>query len=711
MEEQSESRTPLILVADDDDQVRLLVRRALEQAHFRVCDAEDGTSVLRLFELHHPDIVILDVVMPLMDGLTACSKLRRSAGGRRVPILIMTGVDDSSSVARAYEHGATDFIGKPLSLEDLIQRVRYLLRGISETEALLRSEARLELAQRVAKIGNWEWHPQSNTFQASSEFCRLMNISADEFEGSLDSFLRIVHPDYRQRVEKVMQDLVDTKSSCDMDLPLLLPSGVELTVNLQAEVGFDLKRNGSMVLGTVQDISERKRAERETRRLAYFDSVTGLPNRSLFKDRLTQALSYARRYKTMLATMFVDLDRFKAINDTLGHNIGDMLLQSVAERLKESVRFSDSIGRIGEHELTNDVARLGGDEFTVLLTNVRDMQDAGKIARRMLESLARPFLINGRELFMTASIGIANYPSDGDSVDLLLERADSAMYHAKKQGRNNYQFYSDSMNAEEKKRLSLEVELRRAIEQEEFAVYYQPRVELRAQRIVGAEALVRWRHPERGLLGPGEFMDVASETGMIRAIDEWMLEMICRQNFQRQKLGVSPIPISMNVSRSLFHGSSMLTVVEEVVRKTGIDPNLLELELTESTMMRNWDSSIGMLRHLQAQGIRLAVDDFGSGVSSLTYLPRLPINSVTIDRSVIQGIPAASEQAQIVKAIILMAHGLKLQVRAEGVEREEQRAFLLAEGCDQGQGYLFGRPIPAEEFAQILPPHTFRKAG
>lgn len=707
----SQSMAPLILVADDDDQVRLLVRRALEQANFRVCDAEDGARALQLFEIHRPDIVILDVIMPLMDGLTACSKLRQSAGGRRVPILIMTGVDDSSSVTRAYEHGATDFIGKPLSLEDLIQRVRYLLRGIDETEALLRSEARLELAQRIAKIGNWEWHPRSNIFQASSEFCRLLNISADEFEGSLESFLGIVHPDYRSRVGKVLHDLVETKASCDLDLPLVLPCGVNLTVNLQAEVGFDSKRNSSMVLGTVQDISERKRVEQETKRLAYFDSVTGLPNRSLFKDRLTQALSYARRYKTMLATMFVDLDRFKAINDTLGHNVGDMLLQGVAERLKESVRYSDSIGRIGEHEVTNDVARLGGDEFTVLLSHVCDTQDAGKIARRMLESLARPFLINGRELFVTASIGIANYPSDGDSVDVLLERADSAMYHAKKQGRNNYQFYSNTLNAEEKNRLLLEVELRRGIEREEFAVYYQPRVELRTRRLVGAEALVRWRHPKRGLLGPQEFLGTAIETGMIRAIDEWILERICLQNLEWQDRRLSPIPISMNVSKSLFHGQSMLTIVQEVLRKTGMDPSLLELELTEAIMMRNWDSSIEMLQQLQAQGVQLAVDDFGVGVSSLSYLPRLPIQSVTIDRSVVQGIPAVPEQAQLAKAIILLAHGLKLQVRAEGVEREEQRAFLIAEACDQGQGYLFGRPIPSEDFAQLMSPLALPKAG
>lgn len=711
MEHQQESMLPLVLIADDDDQLRLLVRKALERSHFRTCEAEDGAQALKLFEAHRPDIVILDIVMPVMDGLTACSVLRKSAGGRRVPVLIMTGKDETDSIAKAYEHGATDFISKPLSIADLIQRIRYMLRGSSQTDALLRSEARLELAQRVAKIGNWEWHPQSNTFRASSEFCRLIGISADEFEGALESFLRVVHPDDRVQTETVIQNIVEAGSPCEMNLRLSLLDGSDLTIELQAEAGFDDKQRSPIVIGTVQDISERKRFERETHRLAYFDSVTGLPNRRLFKDRLAQALSYARRYKTKLATMFVDLDRFKVINDTLGHNIGDMLLKSVADRLMESVRYSDSIGRIVKQDVMNDVARLGGDEFTVLLTKVHDMQDAGKIARRMLESLARPFLINGRELFVTASIGIANYPADGDSIEQLLERADSAMYHAKKQGRNNYQFYSDITNAEEKKRLALESELRQAIQREEFVVHYQPCLDLRTGRIVAAEALVRWQHPQRGLLGPGEFLATAADTGMIRPIDEWMVKNVCKQNVLWQSQGMASIRTSMNVSNSFFHGNSMLKIVEDVFGVTGIDPGCVELEFTESVVMRNWDSSIGMLQRLKAMGVQLSLDDFGAGLSSLTYLQRMPVNLVKMDRTLLIGSGAVSELPTMVKAIIAMAHGLELQAMAKGVERTEQKACLIAEACDQAQGYLFGRPMPAAEFAALVALSTLPKAS
>ncbi len=711
MEQEVKTVKPLVLIADDERQVRMLVRRALEQSSFNVCEAEDGAQALKQFEDRRPDIVILDIVMPVMDGLTACTMLRRSAGGRRVPILIMTGGDETDSVAKAYEHGATDFINKPLSMGDLIQRVRYMLRGSCVTEALFRSEARLELAQRIAKIGNWEWHPQSDLFRASSEFCRLLDIEADEFEGSLGSFLRIVHPDDRAQVEGAMQNLVEKQMPCHMDIRLVPTRGKELLVNLQSEAIGGERNRTSMVAGALQDISLRKQSERETRRLAYFDSVTGLPNRTLFRDRLSQALSYARRYKTMLATMFVDLDRFKSINDTLGHSVGDLLLKGVADRLTESVRYCDSIGRIAEQEVESGVARLGGDEFTVLLTNVRDRQDAGKIARRMLESLAKPFLINGRELFVTASIGIANFPEDGDSEDLLLEHADTAMYHAKKKGRNNYQFYSDTMNVVEKERSLMSSELRDAIERQEFVVYYQPRIDLQTSRIIGAEALVRWQHPRRGLRGPREFLTVAADTGMIREIDEWMLKKVCHQNLLWQQRGLTPICISMNVSNSLFHGNSLVKIVEEALRVTGINPGCLELEMTESVVMRNLDYSISVLRQLQEMGVQLSIDDFGTGFSSLSYLQRLPVNLVKIDQSFIKSIDAPSEPAPMVKAIIAMAHGLQLKVMAEGVERQEQKVFLVAEACDQAQGYLFGHPMPAEEFGKLLSPVSLRKAS
>jgi diguanylate cyclase (GGDEF)-like protein/PAS domain S-box-containing protein len=576
---------------------------------------------------------------------------------------------------------------------------------------LLRSEARLGLAQRIAKIGNWEWHPQTGQFSASAELCRLMGIRRQDFGGTLSAFLQAVDAADRERVEQALKRILTDRTPCDIDHRIVLPNGSEFIVNLQAEAIFDEQLKAPTIVGTAQDISERKRSEREIHRLAYYDSLTGLPNRVLFKDRVTHAIAHARRYKYHLALLFLDLDRFKIINDTLGHNVGDMLLKHVADRLTDSVRHSDSIGRTANTDQTHELARLGGDEFTVLVSNLREMQDASKVARRILESLARPFLVGGHEIFVTVSVGISIFPVDGDSVDVLLKNSDTAMYHAKEQGRNNFQYYSNAMNAEANERLLLEGEVRHATEREEFVVFYQPQIDLRSGRLVGAEALVRWQHPQRGLLTPVEFLQAASDTGMIRAIDEWVLRTVCRQSRAWQQRGLAVPRVSINVSNSLFHGATLVNAVEQACAETSLALDRLELELTESVAMRNVDTSILVLQQLKAMGVQLAIDHFGTGYSSLSYLQRLPVNRVKIDQSFIRELLSRVQPVPIVRAIIAMAHSLQLEVLAEGVEDEKQRSILLAEGCDQAQGYLFGRPMPAAEFEKLLVPLSWPKAG
>jgi len=700
-----------VLVADDDELVRTFVRAALEHVGLNVCGASNGAQALEQFALHRPDIIVMDVFMPVMDGYAACSCLRGSVGGSRVPILMMTGLDDAEAIARAYEYGATDFITKPLNPTILSHRVKYMLRGSRTLDALLRSEARLGLAQRIAKIGDWEWQPQTGHFSASSELCRLMGIRHQDFGGTLDAFLQAVETQDQDRVDKALRRILTDRTPCDIDHRIMLPNGSEFVVNLQAEAVYDDRSKALTIVGTAQDISERKRSEREIHRLAYYDSLTGLPNRVLFKDRVTQAIAHARRYQYHLAVLFLDLDRFKLINDTLGHNVGDLLLKHLADRLSESIRHSDSIGRSTETVQTHELARLGGDEFTVLLTNLKDVQDASKVARRILEGLAQPFLVSGHEIFVTVSVGIAIFPADGDSVDMLLKNSDTAMYHAKEQGRNNFQYYSNAMNAAANERLMLEREVRHATEREEFVVYYQPQIDLRSGRIMGAEALVRWQHPKRGLLVPGEFLQAASDTGMIRTIDEWVLRTACRQNRAWQQRGLAVPSVSINVSNSLFHGSTLLKAVENTLAETGLTPDRLELELTESIAMRNVDTSITVLQQLKAMGVQLAIDDFGTGYSSLSYLQRLPVNRVKIDQSFVRELLSRVQPVPIVRAIIAMAHSLQLEVLAEGVEDETQRAILVAEGCDQAQGYLFGHPMPAAEFEKLLRAITLPKAG
>ncbi|MGZ9275387.1 MAG: putative bifunctional diguanylate cyclase/phosphodiesterase, partial [Nitrospira sp.] len=481
---------PVILVIDDDPVARRFIRSAVEPAGMVVQEAAGGREAVTLFESLSPDLLVLDLVM--LDGYLTCSRIRSLPGGKRVPILILTGLDDAHSIAQAYEHGATNFINKPVNATILCHHIRYMLRTSNVLHALLRSESRLELAQRIARIGNWDWNPRTNRFAMSNELCRLVGIRPSEFAGTFEAFLRFVHPDDRVRVNEALQNLISHRTPCDIDHRIVLPGGTDFTVHLQAEGVREEESEELTIIGTAQDITERKQAEKAIHRLAYYDSLTGLANRVLFKDRLSNALAYAERHRLHLAALFIDLDRFKVINDTLGHTVGDLLLTHVAERLSESVRQSDSVSRHADHEPSHALARLGGDEFTILLTTLPHPEDAGRVARRILDSLAHPFSIDGHEIFISASIGISIYPSDGTTVEALLKNADSAMYHAKEQGRNNCQFYSSGLNAAAAERLDLESDLRRALEREEFVVYYQPKLNIHSRQILGAEALVRW---------------------------------------------------------------------------------------------------------------------------------------------------------------------------------------------------------------------------
>ena len=693
---------PIILVIDDDPVTRLFLRSALEPAGMVVTEATGGREALAMFETAGPDLVVLDIMMPDLDGYLTCSRIRSLPRGKRLPILIMSELDDANSIAQAYQHGATDFINKPVNATILCHHIRYMLRTSNVLQALLRSESRLELAQRIARIGNWDWNPRTNRFAMSNELCRLVGIRPSDFAGTFEAFLGFVHQDDRSRVNEALDKLICQGTPCDIDHRIVLPNGTDFTIHLQAEGVREEEQEELTIVGTAQDITERKQAEKAIHRLAYYDSLTGLANRVLFKDRLSNALSYAQRHHLHLAALFIDLDRFKVINDTLGHTVGDLLLTHVAERLSESVRQSDSVSRHADHEPSHALARLGGDEFTILLTTLPHPEDAGRVARRILDSLAHPFSIDGHEIFISASIGISIYPSDGTTVEALLKNADTAMYHAKEQGRNNCQFYSSGLNAAAAERLDLESDLRRALERQEFVVYYQPKLNIHSRKILGAEALVRWKHPKRGLVPPGVFLNAAIDTGLIRPMDEWVLREACRQVKAWELAGLPAITVSANVSNSLFHGRTLPGTVADALRDSGLTPSLLELELTESIAMRDVEASVTMLEGLRTMGVRLSIDDFGTGYSSLSYLQRFPLSRLKIDQSFVRDLLTNENNVKITRAIIAMAHSLNLSVLAEGVETEGQLARLREEGCDEVQGYLFSRPVCAAEFETLL---------
>ncbi len=447
---------------------------------------------------------------------------------------------------------------------------------------------------------------------------------------------------------------------------------------------------------------ERKKSDKRIMQLAFYDGLTGLPNQTSFRDRLQQVIAHARRYKRIAAVLFLDLDNFKRINDTLGHRAGDYLLKLVSERLNGTIRSSDSLARNRSDKPQTTVARQGGDEFTLILTEIRNPEDAAKVAHRIVSKLSEPYKLEGYEVFITVSVGIAIFPVDGEDIDSILMNADAAMYHAKKQGKNNFQFYRLTMNERAIERLNLENDLRKALERDELLLHYQPKVGIQSGEIVGMEALIRWQHPELGMVSPAEFIPLSEETGLIVPIGEWVLQAACAQINAWQSQGLPHIPVSVNLSSQQFQHQELLITIERLLESSGISPEHLMLEITESVIMQNTDSTFDILNTLTAIGLRLLIDDFGTGYSSLSYLKRLPVFAIKIDRSFIRDISTSPDDAAIIKAIIAMAQNLKLKVVAEGVETEEQLAFLRDEQCDVMQGYLFSRPLPAEEASKLL---------
>ncbi len=434
----------------------------------------------------------------------------------------------------------------------------------------------------------------------------------------------------------------------------------------------------------------RKQAEERIRHLAHYDELTGLANRSMFSQRLSHALAQARRNGIQLAVLFIDLDRFKKINDTLGHEAGDSVLKEVAERLQGCLRESDTVGR------------LGGDEFVALLEGIPQSMHCAEVAQKILAAVARPFAFDTQEFHLTASIGISTYPADSEDVQSLLKNADVAMYRAKELGKNNFQFYSAQMNIHTLERLALESSLRGALERNEFVLHYQPKIDIRSGRIIGMEALVRWQHPTKGLIPPMQFIPLAEETGLIVPIGEWVLRTACARNKSWQEQGLPPLRIAVNLSARQFAHENLLQDVARVLNETGLDAAFLELEITESMVMHDPEHAIELLNKLKAMGISISIDDFGTGYSSLSYLKRFPIDSVKIDRSFIKDLPLDGDDAAITQAIIAMAHGLKLKVIAEGAETGEQLSFLRAHKCDEMQGYYFSKPLPEHEFILLV---------
>ena len=703
LKDQDQKQQPVVLVVDDDMSVRLLMRESLEHAGLIVKEAENGVEALSAFEQVKPDLVLLDVNMPEIDGFATCSRLRQLPGGDDVAIVIVTGLHDVKSIRLAYKAGATDFITKPVNWPILNHRVRYLLRAIDAFRALHRSETRLSQAQRVAHLGNWERDIFSNKLYWSDEIYHIFGLEPQTFGATYEAFLKSVHPEDRTHVTNVVDRALHENKLYSIDYRIILPDGTERAVHEQGQAVFDETGKAIGMHGIVQDITKRKKDEAKIRFLAYYDALTGLPNRQLFKEHADRAILTAQRGGTKVAVIFLDLDNFKRINDTLGHNAGDKLLKKISENLMVGIRASDIVARTeaGKQSMTS-LSRLGGDEFTILLSGLSEVEQAAVVAKRIIECAGLPVKIDGQELYITGSAGIAVYPEDGEDIDTLLKNADAAMYYAKDAGKNNFQFYAKHMNASALAKLDMEAKLKKALEQNELILYYQPQVEVRTCRIVGLEALIRWKHPDMGLISPAEFIPIAEETGLIVPIGEWVLKTACAQVLVWHRAGFIPLRIGVNVSGRQFRQQDLVKSVKQILDTTRLNPKHLELELTESIIMHDVEETITTLCKLKEIGLNLSVDDFGTGYSSMNYLKRFPLDTLKIDRSFVKDITTDPNDAAITKATIALAKSLDLTTIAEGVETEEQLTFLREQGCDQVQGYLISWPVPAEQVEKLL---------
>lgn len=539
------------------------------------------------------------------------------------------------------------------------------------------------------------------THKITAPLANLAQLADDIADGKLDSTFRTQGSGEARRISGmlnlVLSDLSSHKAKMDVESHLL-----NMKVDERTE---QLSRRNQELNQAVQQVTQ---AKDRMRQLAYYDSLTSLPNRQLFTEQLELLLKISKREKSNIALLFLDLDNFKRINDSLGHTAGDMLLREVGARLSNCVRESDLISQYFDGESKIDVSRLGGDEFTVVLNKLDEAKTAGLVAERLLESLQAPMLIEGHEIVITPSIGIAIAPQDATSVKDLLKRADTAMYHAKTSGKNNFSFYSSAMKGTSVGRLKLEADLRRAVERQEMTLYFQPQVNIETGEISGAEALIRWNHPEHGLVSPARFIPLAEEMGLIVQIGAWTLLEACRQCKAFHDQGLKLPKVAVNVS-SLQFNAAFIELVKQVLIETELEPKLLELELTEGVIMSNAKASVQALHELKSLGCTLSVDDFGTGYSSLSYLSRFPLDELKIDRSFVVDYDKSENNASLVSAIIAMGKSLNLRMVAEGVDDIEQFHFLRAQGIQIIQGYLFSKPVPSDEFAKLMADAPFQK--
>jgi len=665
-----------------------------------------------------PDIVVLDALMPGLDGFETCERLRALPALEHVPVLMLTGLDDDESISRAYRAGATDFFVKTPQWSLLVGRLRYVLRASRTRQELLRSRARLARALDLARMGSFDWYPVSGRWdgrlELSAEAYPVLGLAPDSAL-RLRHLIRMVQRSDRHGVLSMLAALKTHRSILATDVSVELPDGRRRVIHVEAEPDGSGAAGSGSYSGVVQDVTDRRTAEDKIRHLANFDSLTGLPNRRQLLWRTERALEHARRQGHLCGLLLIDLDRFKVINDTLGHAAGDELLAEVAKRLRSCVRHSDQVtesatdaGSSRAHRTLEAVGRLGGDEFVALLPEVATEQDAERVASRILDAMKAPIYVAGQECIVTASVGVALYPRDGLNMLDLMRNADVAMYSAKASGRNATAVYAPSLATSGRERLELETALYKAVERQELVLHYQPKVDLQSMRLVGAEALMRWKRGGR-LVPPGDFIPLAEEIGLILPMSQWALGEATRQlRAWRDRFGFTQ-SIAVNLPSRLFERADLVDHIRRSALACDVPLGSIQLEITETGLMKGQQGVFPALHRLNDIGVRISIDDFGTGYSSLSYLTTLPISELKIDGSFVRDLGRTPQSEAVATAIIALSRSLGLGVVAEGVETERQAQVLKGLGCNVMQGYLFSRPLPADDFerwvsrARLLP--------
>lgn len=697
---------PRILVVDDEPLLRESLRDILLNNGYEASVARNGRDAMVQIAREQFDAILLDLFMPDIHGIDVLNFIARR--GLDTPVIVISGDDSVDSVIGALRGGAQDFLRKPYRPDELLKRIGNVIQ-----------RRRLELENRSMQQQmeqSEKWH--RFLVNSSPDFIYTLDCEGrftfvnDRVESLLgyqheellgQHYTAVIHADDIARAEYVFNErrsgkrasrYVELRLKCKDSSSPNLPDGRILVVELNAIGMYEPSDNkfASHYLGTygvAKDISERKKAEETIYYQAYHDLLTGLPNRALFKDRLNLAIAQSRRNGETFTVMCLDMDHFKVVNDTLGHVFGDELLLVVAARLRGCLRDGDTL------------ARMGGDEFSLLLPQISSAEAVAGVTDKVLGALSKPFHIGPRELFATVSIGVSLYPGDGETGDSLIKHADIALYHAKTCGRGNCQLFHAGMNVPLSNRLSLENDLRHALERNQLVAYYQPQVDLQDGHIVGFECLIRWQHPVRGLVSPAEFIPLAEEIGMIGAIGDWMLNSACHQLKSWKTQGLPQVRLAINISPRQMEHPAFVEHIFDALLEHGLTPGALEVEITESLIMKDVERTVEKLKRLSAGGIKIAIDDFGTGYSSLNYLKKFPIHTIKIDQSFIADIERDGDTS-IVTAIIAMAKGLHLNLIAEGVETENQLAFLRKMACDEMQGFLFSEPLTAQAATHLL---------